>query len=212
MDVIKNINEIIESEPDDSQLDMYLSDVRESLGATNKQFISYQFLFLFTLVIYHLIVHEGWQDLSVGSIKVSDSSLFDQVFLVVPAGIFIIMSAIGYLRKLQREVYDYLAISRLRVLGKTGVHELRLPSNYILGLDILRHEGGAIGKFISHLSAWVLSFIFLIAPAIYMLTEAIGNLKQYGQTDPVSILILVLVLLSFISGLAIIKISGLVNA
>jgi hypothetical protein len=212
MDVIKNISEIIDSKPNDLLLEQYLSDVRESLTSTNKQFIAYQFLFLFTLVIYHLVVHEGWKGLSVVGVKISDESLFDKVFLIVPAGIFIILSAVGYLRKLQREVYDYLVISRLKVLGKTGVHELRLPSNYILGLDILRHEGGAIGKLVSNFSSWILSFIFLIGPAIYMLTEAIYNLKQYGYSDTASIFVLIMVTLSFLCGLTIIKISGQVNA
>lgn len=212
MDVIQNTRKVIDSNPDDSQLDKYLSDVKESLSSSNKQFISFQLLFLFMLVIYYLVIHAGWQNISVGNIQVSDNTLFDKTFLVVPSGLLLMLAAIGYLRKLQREVYDYLCISRLRILGETGMHELRLPSNFILGLDLLRHHGGVVGKYISNLSALLLSFIFLIGPAFYMLVEAYNNLKQYGGTDPISILVLIIVILSFISSFAIIKISGLVNA
>lgn len=212
MDVIKNIETILESNPDEKQLDQYIADIRESLTSTNKQFFAYQFSLFFTLILYHLIIHEGWKGISIGSVQISGNSLFDKAFLIFPAGILIVISSLGYLRRLQREVYDYLTISRLQILGQTGVHELRLPSNYILGLDILRREGGFEGKIISYVNMYIVAFVFIIGPATYMLIESMLNIKQYGFFDPLALLTLVLVTLSFISIYMILKVTSRIKS
>ena len=207
MDIIRNIEEILGQEVNDEQLDKYLSDVRGSLEGSTKQFIAYQFLLLFLLLIYHLIVHEGWS-IAVSKIEVKDVLLFDKVFLIIPAAVFIMMASTGYLRFLQREVYDYLSISRYRVLGETGVHELRLPSSYVEGLFVLNNEGGFIGKIVSKIVSIILVIVFFFLPSIYLLLQVFNNYIQFGATDYVNIFVSVLVVLSVVCGETIMLLSG----
>jgi hypothetical protein len=187
MDIVPRINEVLAAEPNDDQLDKYLSDVRESLATSNKQFLSLSVLVISALVTYHLVAYEGASGVSVNSVQIVNTALFRRVFLVVPAALLGAMSCIGYLRRCQREVYDYLAISRFRVLGKTGLHELRLPSDYVLGLFLLRTEGGTLGKIIASLVAFLSVMVFNAAPAVYVVHAAAENIAMFGSSDFLSV-------------------------
>jgi hypothetical protein len=69
-------------------------------------------------------------------------------FLVVPAALLGAMSCIDNLGGVNvRSTTTWL--SRGIVLGKAGLHELCLPSDYVLGLFLLRTEGGTLGKIIA---------------------------------------------------------------
>lgn len=183
MDVLERIKEVINSDPNDSQLDKFLVEVRDSLAASSKQFITYSALIITALVTYHLVVYEGASGVSFNYIQISNTSLFRRVFLVFPAALLAAMASIGYLRRVQREVYDYLTISRYRVLGRTGLHELRLPADYILGLFVLGIEGGLLGKVISKTVAFLSVVVFALAPAAYIISEAVINLRIFGTFD-----------------------------
>ena len=164
MQIIPRIKEILDAQPEDALLDKFIADIRDGLATSNKQFISLSVLVITALATYHLVAYEGASGITLNSIRISDATLFRRVFLVVPATLLGAMSCVGYLRRWQREVYDYLAISRCRVFGKTGLHELRLPPDYILGLFVLGKEGGFIGKAISHTVAFLTGFVFTFAP------------------------------------------------
>ena len=183
MNILPRIKEVLADEPNDAQLDKFLGDVRESLATSNKQFISFSILVITALSTYHLMVYEGLSSFSVNSIQIVNTALFRRAFLVVPAALLGAMACIGYLRRCQRETYDYLAISRYRILGKTGLHELRLPSDYILGLFLLRTEGGILGKIVSSVIAFYSVMIFTVAPAIYIIRSAVENIAVFGLSD-----------------------------
>lgn len=183
MNILPRIKEVLADEPNDAQLDKFLGDVRESLATSNKQFISFSILVITALSTYHLMVYEGLSSFSVNSIQIVNTALFRRAFLVVPAALLGAMACIGYLRRCQRETYDYLAISRYRILGKTGLHELRLPSDYILGLFLLRTEGGILGKIVSSVIAFFSVMIFTVAPAIYIIRSAVENIAVFGLSD-----------------------------
>ncbi len=183
MDVLKRIQEVITSEPNDAQLDKFLSEVRDSLAASSKQFLTYSVLIITALATYHLVVYEGASGLSFNSLQIANTSLFRRTFLVFPAALVAAMAGIGYLRRVQREVYDYLTISRYRALGQTGLHELRLPADYILGLFVLRSEGGLLGKVVSITVVFLSAFVFVIVPVAYILSEATVNLRMFGTSD-----------------------------
>jgi len=187
MDIVPRIKEVLEAAPNEAQLDKFLNDVRDSLATSSKQFISFTILVATALVTYHLVVYEGASGVSLNSIRISDATLFRRVFLVVPAALLGAASCVGYLRRCQREVYDYLTISRYSVLGKTGLHELRLPADYILGLFLLRTEGGSLGKVIASIIAFLSVAVFVFAPAAYIVRSAVENTAMFGASDPLTI-------------------------
>ncbi len=187
MDVLGRVRKVFAEERNDVQLDKFLSDVRDSLAGSNRQFLSYFALAVGSIVAYHLVVYGGSKSLSINGINLSDSELFRKVFLVVPAAVLAAQSGVGYLRRLQRETYDYLSISRYQILGETGLHELRLPGDYLLGYFILGIEGGVFGKIISRLSILLFSTIAHALPLAYIVIQSVTNLQKYGPNDAVSV-------------------------
>jgi hypothetical protein len=183
MDLFNRIQDVLAAEANDAQLDKFLTEVRDSLAASNRQFLSYQALIVGSLVTYHLVIYGGSTGISVGGLQLTDTLLFQRVFLIFPAALLTANACVGYLRRLQREVFDFLSISRYRILAKTGLHELRLPGDYILGLFILRNEEGLLGKVIGYIVATLSIAAFIIAPTVYVLTEAVKNLRFFGPND-----------------------------
>ena len=186
MNVLPRIRVVLAGEPNEAQLDKYLADLRDSLSGSNKQFITYSLLVIASLVIYYLVVFQGATGLSLNSVQITDAKLFRKVFLVVPAALLGAAACIGYLRRCQREVYDYLAISRYRVLATTGLHELRLPADYILGLFLLNIEGGPVGKVVSGVVSLLSLAVFFLGPATYIVYASIANTMLFGLSDPLS--------------------------
>jgi hypothetical protein len=183
MDVVGRIKEVLDAEPNEAQLDKYLSDVRDSLGASSKLFIGYTLLIATTLVTYHLVAYAGAMGFTLNSLQLADPSLFKRVFLVVPAGLLVAKASVGYLRRCQREVYDYLTLSRYRILGQSGLHELRLPADYILGLFLLKKEGGRPGNVLSSAIAFLSFCASVLLPVPYITCAAYFNVKTFGAAD-----------------------------
>ena len=212
MNVLKRIREVIPAEPNDVQLDKYLGEVRDSLATSSKQFLTYSVLIITALVMYHLVVYEGASGLSFNSLKIANIPLFRRVFLVFPAALVAAVAAIGYLRRVQREVYDYLTISRYRVLGKTGLHELRLPADYILGLFVLRNEGGLLGKVVSTTVAVLDAIVFVIVPVAYIVSEATINARMFGTSDVICLVASGTAIILSVCSFLIILLSGRIKA
>ena len=183
MNLLQKIREVLEAEPNENQLDKFLADLRDSLAASNKQFLSLNLLALTAAVVYHLVVFEGVAIASFEGLPLAGSSLVQKVFLVVPAALLAAASGVGYLRRCQREAYDYLSISRYRVLGKTGLHELRLPSDYILGLFYLKTQGGPVGVVLSFVVMFLVAAVFTVLPVVYVVRAAALSLARYGAED-----------------------------
>ena len=183
MDVVARVKQVLDAEPNEAQLDKYLSDVRDSLATSSKLFIGYTLLIVTTLVTYHLVSYAGATGFTLNSLQLADPSLFKRVFLVIPASLLVAKAIIGYLRRCQREVYDYLTLSRYRVLGQSGLHELRLPADYILGLFFLKNEGGNLGKALSSTVVFMSFCASVLAPVAYVLCAAYLNVKSFGAAD-----------------------------
>jgi hypothetical protein len=183
MDVVARVKQVLDAEPNEAQLDKYLSDVRDSLATSSKLFIGYTLLIVTTLVTYHLVSYAGATGFTLNSLQLADPSLFKRVFLVVPAGLLVAKTSVGYLRRCQREVYDYLTLSRYRVLGSSGLHELRLPGDYILGLFLLKNEGGTLGNALSLTVAFLSFCASVLAPVAYIVVAAYLNVKAFGLGD-----------------------------
>ena len=129
-----------------------------------------------------------------------------------PAALVAANASVGYLRRLQREVYDYLTISRYRVLGQTGLHELRVPADHILGLFVLRNEGGRIGKVVSYFVTSISFMAFVLGPAIYIVFEAVANLWKFGVGDILTVSASVVAITLCVCGLVIVRIAGHIKA
>jgi hypothetical protein len=183
MDVRERVQKVFDAEKNDAQLDLFLADVRDSLRSSNRDFLRYLIVAVGSIVIYHLVVYGGSKGVSVGGIELTDSSLFRQTFLLIPAAALACSSGVGYLRRLQREVFDYLSISRYRVLGQTGLHELRLPGDYLLGFFLLNIEGNRLGKVIGVFVVSLLSLVTTILPTVYILIQASANIRVFGRED-----------------------------
>ncbi len=211
MGIIPRIKEVLDAQPEDALLDKFIADIRDGLATSNKQFISLSVLVITALATYHLVAYEGASGVTFNSIRISDATLFRRVFLIVPAALLGALSCVGYLRRWQREVYDYLAISRCRVLGKTGLHELRLPPDYILGLFVLGQEGGVVGKAIAHTVAFLTVFVFTFAPAIYIVRSAAENIATFGVSDIVALTASVIAIVLSICSIVIVHLAGRVK-
>lgn len=188
MDIVARIKQVLESEPNEAQLDKYLSDVRDSLATSSKLFIGYTLLIVTTLVTYHLVSYAGATGFTLNSLQLADPSLFKRVFLVIPAGLLVGKASLGYLRRCQREVYDYLTLSRYRVLGQSGLHELRLPADYILGLYLLKNEGGTLGKVLASITAFLSFCGSILLPAGYIICASYLNVSAFGIADTICLL------------------------
>lgn len=187
INLFPRIKEVLDSNPDEAQLDKFLSDLRESLSTSNKQFISFPLLAIAALVSYHLVVYEGGTITGLSYVNVPNATLFHRVFLVVPAALLAALSCIGFLRRCQREVYDFLTISRCRVLAQTELHSLRLPSDYILGSEWLYFNGGVIGKILSRLILVLGMTVFFLAPALYIIHASYSNIMVFGTSDTLAV-------------------------
>lgn len=187
MDLLPKIRQVLEAEPNEVQLDKYLADVKDSLASSNKQFLRFSLATLVALITYHIVVFEGASSQSFEGLPLSTSAFLQKVFLVVPAALMCAMSSIGFLRRCQREVYDYLIISRYRPLAQTGLHELRLPSDYILGLFYLKTEGGLVGRILSGVVMFLVSLVFTFGPAIYIAQASGESVARHGLTDPLAL-------------------------
>lgn len=183
MVVLSRIREVLAADPNEPQLNQFLTDVRDSLAASSRQFLAYSALIVTSLVAYHVVVYQGASVIPFYAVHLSNMSLFRRVFLVFPAALVAAMASVGYLRRLQREVYDYLSISRYRVLGQTGLHELRLPADHVLGLFLLRNEGGLVGKVVSYVVTSLSITAFVFGPIVYIIGEAAANLQRFGLVD-----------------------------
>lgn len=212
MNIVPRIGVVLAAEPNEAQLDKYLSDLRDSLAGSSKQFIAFLLLAITTLVTYHLVVYEGATGLALKTVQLEDARLFRKVFLVVPSAILAAAACIGYLRRCQREVYDYLTISRYRVLGTTGLHELRLPADYILGLFLLRTEGGAVGKAVSTLVVLLSVAVFEVGPVVYIVHATAENVALFGFRDLLTIVAGGIALLLSACSLVVIVLTGRVKA
>ena len=201
-----SILQIIHNE-DRSEVDRYLDHLHKNLSECGKQFRTIYVAFSLGILLHYLATSEPSADLRIGSLVIPKSPLFLDLYLLFLSGLFCTASAIGYLRRYIRETYDYLQIARYKAIGKVGFHELRLPPSYILGSQILAHDGGKIERVVGHLTAWLHIAAFITVPCVYLVDSIISQLKLRAHSI-IGVLILSPSLLFIIVGLVIIFLSN----
>ena len=208
LDVLTKVKEILATERDDAELDKFLSEVRESLTASNRQFLQYSALIVGSLVTYHLLVYGGSKAISLNGVQLTDTTLFRRVFLIFPAALLAAMASVGYLRRLQRAVFDCLVISRYPILARAGLHELRLPGDFTLGLFVLGEVGGVPGRMVRGVVGFLCVVAFIFAPTAYVLTESIKNIQVFGLNDVLCLTASVGAILVSVSSFLIVHLAG----
>ena len=155
-----------------------------------------------------MIIYGGSTSISFGGVQLADITLFRRVFLIFPASLLAVAASIGYLRRLQRESYDFLVISRYRILGKTGLHELRLPGDYTLGLFLLKEEGGLLGKIVSYTTMFLIVAASRSRQPPMSIYEAIKNIHIFGFDDWLCVAASIAAIALSVCGLLVIRFSG----
>jgi hypothetical protein len=192
---------------DQSVVDDYLRDLHKNLAECDKQFRAAYVALGLGILLHQLAVLDVSAELRIGTIVIPKSTLFLDLYLLFLSGLFCTASAIGYLRRYIREAYDYIQIARYKAIGKVGFHELRLPPSYILGSQILMHDGGKIERVVGHLTGLLHFTVFIIVPWVYLVDTIISQLKLRAHSI-IGVLILSLSLIFIIVGLAVIFLSN----
>jgi hypothetical protein len=186
---------------DKSEVDRYLDHLHKNLSECDKQFRMIYVALSLGILLHYLATSEPSVDLRIGSVVIPKSALFLDLYLLFLSGLFCTASAIGYLRRYIREAYDYIQIARYKAIGKVGFHELRLPPSYILGTQILMHDGGKIERVLGYLTGILHIAVFVGIPCGYLVHTIISQLKLRAHSI-IDVLILSLSLLFIIVGLA----------
>ena len=173
---------LLTSQNTSEDMDAFVRDLRENLVTSSKQFIAYPALMVAALVTYYAATRLG-TSVTVGGVGLSNATLIRRVFLVVPASFITANAAVGYSRRMQHIVYEFLTVPRYPALHKANLHPLRLPSDYISGLFLLHEEGGKIGKLISNMVIALTACAFLFGPIYFIVTESIANVDHFGLND-----------------------------
>jgi hypothetical protein len=182
VNLYSRINLLLASPNTSRELDAFVSDLRDSIASSSKQFIAYPTLIIAALVTYYVATRLG-TSVTISGVSLTDTSLIRRAFLVVPASLITAYTTVGYLRKMQRVVYEYIVLPRYPVLHKAKFHELRLPSDYISGLFLLHEEGGKLGKYISVIVTLLVAYAFLLGPMLFIVSESITNVMYFGTKD-----------------------------
>jgi hypothetical protein len=151
-----------------SRVDEYIRSIRDSLKSTNSRFVSLEFLLLVTILSYHFYVNGQSIEILAFGLKIRDVELIKKWFLIVPSLVFLISTSIGYLRVYQQETIEWLTVKYRPKEFKSGIYRLTFPSNYILGLDILRRQKGRTAKPIAILTGLLLFSGSTFAPIWYI--------------------------------------------
>ena len=182
MNFYPRIMVLLASQNTSAELDAFVRDLRENLIASSKQFIAYPALIVAALVTYYAATRLG-TSVTVGGVELINATLIRRVFLVVPASFITAYAAVGYSRRMQHLVYEFLTVPRYPALHKTSLHPLRLPSDYISGLFLLHEEGGKIGKIVSKMVILLTACAFFFGPIYFIVTESIANIGYFGSGD-----------------------------
>lgn len=185
MDLYSRINILLASRESSEQLDKFVDELRGSIAGSAAQFIAYPVLIVIALITYLFSTRLG-ASVSFSGIQLADADVVRRAFLVVPAALLTAYSAVGYLRKSQRVVYEHIVLPRYMPLHKARLHNLRLPPDYMAGLFLIHEEGGRLGKVVSITVTLLIGLCFLLGPAAFIVIESIRNLVHFGISDLLS--------------------------
>lgn len=167
-EIRKHIITIFQSEPQDSQ-DSFISDLRRSLSETHSQYNKTATLLLVLIGSHYLSISGLDSSVKLFGTDFPDSPRFHSAILLIASLVFFSLTCLSYLKKYQRECYILSLMMRFPNINKTGLHELRLPSNALLAADMLRYDSDGVQRAVGVFSWKVLSYANFTLPFVYIL-------------------------------------------
>lgn len=180
---IKSLKETVLSSFNDEnpgEVDKYINLIRDSLKSTNSKFHSYTLLLIISLVAYHLYANHYLREISVLSFRISDDDFIRKWYLVIPSIIYVVTASMGYLRVFQQESIEWILARYRPKEYASGIYRLTFPSNYILGIDIMRRQKSTTTKIIAYIVTLPLAFGSIIAPMWYILWAYSNTFEEIG--------------------------------
>jgi len=150
------------------RVDEYIKSIRCSLKYTNSKFVALEILLVLSIVSYHLYINGQVSEVSAFGFRIRDMELMKKWFLIVPSLVFLISTSFGYLRVYQQESIEWLLAKYRPKEFKSGIYRLTFPSNYVLGLDVLRRQKRKMAKSITILTSLPLIVGSIILPIWYI--------------------------------------------
>ena len=184
-ELLIKVRQILENEQTAvEEIGQYLSDVRDGLSATMSACNRASTLMLVLIATHYLSTSGLGADVTLLGVDFPDNPIIQTFILLFTALIFLRVMSLSYLRKFQREVYDWGKVLHYRKikceLGSTGLHELRLPSDPLLGADLLKFDDGLLEKIVGTIVWNILSFMYVLLPTIYILHYSIESAKHFA--------------------------------
>ncbi len=150
---------------DDPRIDQYIDKIRDSLKTTNHLFLANTLFILVFIFSFHLFRKGYTQQFSVFGQNISSSPLIGKWGLVVPSILFMINSFFGYLRIYQKEAIEWLLARHRKKEYDAAVYKLTLPSNHILGLELMTLTEKNKLLFIP---GFIIAFTTIFSPVCYI--------------------------------------------
>lgn len=171
MENMEKLRESVLSSFEDGDLDRvdeYIKSIRDSLKSTNSKFVALELLLVLSILSYHLYINGQVSEVSVFGFRIRGVELIKKWFLTVPSLVFLISTSFGYLRVYQQESIEWLLAKYRPREFKSGIYRLTFPSNYVLGLDVLRRQKRRMAKIIATLTSLPLFAGSIILPIWYI--------------------------------------------
>ena len=190
----------ISKNEDQEELVDYLADVKSSWSDSSKQWRALFVTLIVLCTTHYLGTRDEGESLKILSVELPSSGLFPDIFLLGIALGYSALGTLGYLVRFQRETYDYLKLVKTSVIGKNGLHELRLKGDYVLGQQMLRDHGETGVKIAANFLAITFSYSFLGLPLAYIIVTAIDNLAiQWRLSSIFGVSVAVMTILAVIA-------------
>jgi len=161
------VGTILDHESEDEIKD-FVSDIRKGLSETGGEYRKSSTFLLLLLGTHYLSASGIDEHVRFIGTDFPDEPIFHAAILLISSIVFLRIMSLSYLRKFQRECYDWIMVKRYKKMGSTGLHELRLPSDPILGADLLRFDDNILEKRIGVILWIIISYAFFALPLSYI--------------------------------------------
>ena len=174
-DDLKNrVRGVLDGESEE-EIKSYISDLRSSLTDTNNKLSRNLAVLVALIATHYLSVSNLNSKVKVLGIDFPDEPLFQSIVLLLAAVSFLQVMSLSYLRKFQRECYDWMKVMGYKVMGGTKLHELRLPSDARLAADILRFNSFKLERTTGVVCWIILSYTTFALPVTYIFRYSIKS-------------------------------------
>jgi len=178
MKSLKHIIPNLFEEQEINRVDYYIEQIKQSLIGTNKLFITYSSILVFSIIMHHLYINQYILDISIFGVQLSHTLFIKRWFLVLPSALITLLSLVGYLRVYQMECLEWLLAKYRNKEYSSEIFRLTLPASHILGMNLLRRQENKWIRLFSNISSYLLVFLSLGFPVTYIEVSYLDLLKS----------------------------------